>query len=192
MKSFEQEIKAYLGKNQIPFEDRTGSLEELDFALNDHQVHFDVKEKKQHINLKNWQGVTIPEKHFFILDDLSARKILLKSPRSFLVVRDNVSGPSYYVFSIVDLLCMPKHRVHRAIEKSTKAYKGKWYVDLRHGKRCASLDDVLHYMSHYPGKFKQIFKEHIDCWGEYEGEEIQTAGTVRKRKHWVEDLRTKG
>jgi len=191
MRSFEQEIKEFLKKNEIPFEDRTGSLEELDFALTESKVFFDAKEKKQHVNVKNWQGVTIPEQYFFILDDLAGRKILLKAPRSFLLVRDSVDTPTYYIFSIVDLLCMPKQRVRRTIEKSTRAYKGKWYVDLRHGKRCDSLGDAVKYMMHYPSKFKHIFKEYIDCWGEYEGEKIVTTGITRRKYHWVEDLKGK-
>ena len=191
MDSFEHELKTFLKQSNIPFEDRTGSLHELDFALTQHDVFFDAKEKKQHLNMNNWQGTTIPEEHFFILDDLAARKILLKSPRSFLVIRDNTKEFCYYVFSVVDLLCMPKHRVRRALEKSSRSYKGKWYVDLRHGKRCNSIEDVVNFMIIYPKKFDKIFKDHIDCWGEYEGENIQTAGTVRKRKHWVEDLKEK-
>ena len=191
MESFEREIKEYLKKKTISFEDNTGSHDTLDFTLSVYDVHFDAKEKKQHFNVSNWQGASIPEEYFFILDDLAARKILLKSPRSFLVIRDNMTGPAYYVFSIIDLLCLPKHRVKRRLEKSVVAFKGKWYIDLRHAASFATLESVIEYMIEYPTHFKQIFNEHIDCWGEYAGEDIQIAGTVRRSHHWKKDLSEK-
>lgn len=192
MASFEQEVRDFLTMKALEFDDHTGSLDQLDFTLRTHDIHFDVKEKKQHIKRENWKGSVIPEEYFFILDDLAARKILLKSPRSFLLIRDCTSEFSYFVFSIVDLLCMPKLRVRRPLGGvHGTAFKGKWYIDLRHGIQCPSLNDAVNQMIAYPGKFSDIFKGHIDCWGNYSGENIQTAGTVRKSHHWTTDLRQK-
>ncbi|MBI3765888.1 MAG: hypothetical protein HY277_05230 [Ignavibacteriales bacterium] len=77
------------------------------------------------------------------------------------------------------------------LEKSTTAFKGKWYLDLRHGASFATLDKAFEYVVAYPSRFVQIFEKHIDCWGEYVGEDIQTAGTVRKSHHWEKDLNEK-
>ncbi|MBI3195107.1 MAG: hypothetical protein HYZ34_11680 [Ignavibacteriae bacterium] len=189
MQSFEQEIQDFLTKYNIRFIDGTNSLEELDFALPEYNIHFDVKEKKQHFNMSNWEGTNIPEEYFFILDDLAARKILLKAPRSFVLIRDSVRTPVYYVFSIVDLLCIPKKRVRRALEKNARTFKGKWLIDFRHAMKFDSLEDAVKYMVTYPKQYDKIFKEQIDCWGEYENENIQTAGIPRKPEHWEEDLK---
>ena len=191
LQPFELEIKHFLAQHNIRFVDGTSSLEELDFALQEYNVHFDVKEKKQHFNMSNWGGTNIPEEHFFILDDLAARKILLKAPRSFVLIRDSVRAPVYYVYSIVDLLCIPKKRVRRALEKNTHTFKGKWFIDFRHAVQFDSLEQSIKYMVTYHQKFDEIFKEHIDCWGEYENENIQTAGIPRKPEHWKEDLKVK-
>lgn len=191
MKSFEVEIKDFLNHHHIPFTDNTGSLNALDFSLPDVDLHFDAKEKKQHINLDNWRDSSVPEEHFFILDDLAARKILLKAPRSFLLIRDNVTGPAYYVFSIVDLLCMPKRRVRRRLDTGKEIFKGKWYIDLRYGRKTSSLNDGYASMMNYTELFPNVFQDHIDCWGSYEGENIITTGTPRKHRYWDIDLKGK-
>jgi hypothetical protein len=191
LQSFEHEIKNFFTKYNLRFIDGTNSLDELDFALPDFNIHFDVKEKKQHFTMSNWKEANIPEEHFFILDDLAARKVLLKAPHSFVLIRDSVKTPVFYVYSIVDLLCIPKKRVRRALEKNTRSFKGKWLLDFRHAEKFETLEQAVKYMVNYPKQFKKIFKEEIDCWGTYEGEQIQTAGITRKPKHWDEDLKVK-
>ena len=189
--NFEQELKAFLSARDVRFVDRTGSHSDLDFTLTDADVHFDAKEKKQRFAMRHWTEANIPEKYFFILDDLSARKILLRSPRSFLLIRDSSRGAHYYVFSIVDLLCIPKKRVRRILEGNTTSFKGKWLIDLRHGKAFDELDAAVKFMTEYPKNFERIFKDHIDCWGEYEGENIPIGGTPRTKRDWAKDLKSK-
>ena len=188
MESFESDVRQFLTSHNIQFIDYTGSHTELDFTLTASEVYFDVKEKKQHMNMRHWSGTAIPEQHLFILDDLAARKILLRSPRSFLVIRNCTEVSSYYVYSVVDLLCMPKVRVRRPIERRHRTLKGKWYVDLRHGGHASSLEHAFEHMMNYPIKFSSIFKDHIDCWGNYEGEVVQTTGSLRSPQHWSTDL----
>ena len=188
MESFEQEVRHYLTLKAIRFEDRTESHHALDFALLESNVFFDVKEKKQRFTMGHWPGTVIPERYFFILDDLAARKILLNAPRSFLMIRNCTEMPSYYVFSVVDLLCIPKVRVRRTIERHNTVAKGKWYIDLRHGKHWTTLAQAFEYMMTYPDRFPLIFDVHLDCWGTYEGENILSAGIPRKPHHWSKDL----
>ena len=70
---------------------QTLPLSQLDFGFGDRAAEryfaFDVKEKRQPYRLDNWKTI-IPEPHFFILDDLACRKILLYSPNAGLLVRD--------------------------------------------------------------------------------------------------------
>ncbi len=90
MQSFEQEIKAYFVQNQIQYEDNSKSLTKFDFSFGDREkktyFSFDVKEKRQHYNIKNWQEFEIPEPYLFIIDDLAAQKILAFAPNSGLWV----------------------------------------------------------------------------------------------------------
>lgn len=191
MESFEQEVRNYFSHNAIQFADNTSSHHELDFCLIGSDVHFDVKEKKQRFTMEHWPGTQIPERHFFILDDLAARKILLNAPKSFLMIRDCTAMPSYYIYSVVDLLCIPKVRVRRTIERHQAHVKGKWYIDLRHAEHTTTLMHAIDYMISYPNRFPTIFDVHLDCWGSYEGETILTAGTPRKPHHWTKDLHGK-
>lgn len=185
---FEQEIQSYLRSQNIPFEDRTASNTALDFHLPRLRLFFDAKEKAQPFSMKNWKEADAAQEHLFIIDDLAARKLLLHAPLSFCLIKDSSIQPSmYYVYSIVDLLCMPKQRVRRPIERAVKAFKGKWLLDLRDAAAFADLSDALQYMLAYEKKFPLIFSEHLDCWGIYPSEKIKTSGTPRRPEHWKKD-----
>jgi len=185
---FEQEIKSYLTSKRIVFEDGTKSITSLDFHLPDRHISFDAKEKVQPLSMKNWQEAKAAQEHFFIIDDLAARKLLRHAPLSFCLIKDSsLSHAMYYIYSIVDLLCIPKIRVKRPIEKSVKAFKGKWLLDLRDAAAFDELAEAIKYMLTYEKKFRSIFSEHIDCWGKYPSEEIKISGSVRTAGYWKKD-----
>lgn len=185
---FEQEVKSFLISLNIPFEDGTKSKTALDFFLPRHKIYFDAKEKSQPFSMKNWSEAPAAQENLFIIDDLAARKLLRHAPLSFCLIKDSsISQSMYYIYSIVDLLCVPKKRVKRPIEKSVKTFKGKWLLDLRDAAAFDELSDAMNYMLSYEKKFPLIFSEQIDCWGKYPSEEIKTSGSTRTAGYWKKD-----
>lgn len=191
MISFEQEIKNFLKAKQLEFKDNSSAFKRLDFSVRlDEQwtFHFDAKEKRQKYNLQNWKLTAGQEPFTFIIDDLAARKILAFAPYSGMVVRDNLLG-GYFFYSVLDLFLMPKIRVNRPIEKNMKAMKGKWVIDLRSGKKCNSMDEVLGLFHQYIGKREDLFLNILDCFGNYAGEDIGERGEVRRPEYWETDVK---
>lgn len=190
MQSFEQEIKSFFQSSKLAYKDNSSSFKRLDFtvALDETwSFHFDAKEKRQHYNLSNWKLTAAQEPHTFIMDDLAARKILAYGPYSGMVVRDNLLG-GYYFFSILDLLLMPKTRVNRPIDKVQKGLKGKWIIDLRNGQQCASMNEVLALFKRYIAKREDLFLNILECFGDYQGEQIGERGEVRRAEYWTTDV----
>ncbi|MFN0158803.1 MAG: hypothetical protein ACKVRP_12120 [Bacteroidota bacterium] len=188
---FEQDIKSRLTAIREPFTDNTRSLTALDFELTRHAIHFDAKEKRQPFSMKHWNEAPMPQEFLFIVDDLAVRKLLLYAPHSFTLIRDSSLSPAvYYVYSIVDFLCIPKHRVRRPIRKTVPTFKGKWLIDFRNAASFDELPEAIDYIIKYPRKENTIFRDHIDCWGKYHSEHIGKGGTTRLEKHWKEDAKS--
>lgn len=191
MQSFEQEIKAFLRSLNLEFKDNSSSFKRLDFTVKLDQMwqfHFDAKEKRQRYNIRNWQLSPEQEPHTFIMDDLAARKILAYAPYSAMVVRDNLLG-GYYFFSVLDLFLMPKVRVNRPIHKEQEGLKGKWIIDLRNGRKCAGMNEVFGLFKLYIEKREDLFLNYLECFGNYQGENIGQRGEVRKAEHWTIDVK---
>lgn len=185
---FEQEIKTHFTKHNIAFNDWTRSHSLPDFFLPGYNLWFDAKEKAQAFSKQNWGKVFRSTEHLFILDDLAVRRLLKHGPKSFCLIKDSSHAPHlYYVYSLVDLLCMPKRRVRRPIERNLPMHKGKWLVDLRDAAAFDSLPDALAYLLSYDKLFPAIFQNHLDCWGNYPSEQITEAGTKRTAKFWNTD-----
>jgi hypothetical protein len=191
MQSFEQEIKAFLQSRKLEYKDNSSSFKRLDFSVRldeNWTFHFDAKEKRQKINLYNWKITAEQEPFTFIIDDLAARKILAFGPYSGMVVRDNLLG-GYYFYSVLDLFLMPKTRVNRPIEKQQKGLKGKWVIDLRSGRKCSSMDEVVKLFFAYVAKREDLFLNILECYGTYPGENIGERGEVRRSEHWDTDVK---
>ncbi|MEZ4952589.1 MAG: hypothetical protein R2825_03300 [Saprospiraceae bacterium] len=191
MQSFEQELKAFFKINDIGFQDNSKSFKRLDFSIqldNNWKFHFDAKEKRQSYNISNWHLTREQEPHTFILDDLAARKILAYGPYSGMLVRDNILG-GYYFFSVVDLFLIPKSRVNRPIFKEKKSIKGKWIIDLRHGIKCENIKQAIVLFKKYIDKREDLFMNILECYGDYEGEEIGVRGEIRKAEYWDIDVK---
>lgn len=190
MLSLEQEIKAYLNKHSIRFDEGCDEFDRLDFTIYSEQrgnFHFDAKEKRQPMQMANWPDVGIPEEFLFILDDLAARKTLMKAPRSGIVIRDNMQE-KYFFLSVVDLTLMPRVRVNRPIERNLPALKGKWLIDLRNCQSCAGLLEVFKKIADYVDAFPDIFQNTLECYGSYIGEKIGSGGIIRRPEHWKQDV----
>lgn len=187
---FEKEIRSLLISRNEPFVDRTSSHTALDFFLPNYATHIDAKEKRQRFSIRNWPEAPMPQEFLFILDDLAVRKLLYHAPNSFSLIRDSSSTPpKYYVYSVVDLLCVPKKRCKRPIRRTVSAYKGKWLVDLRDAASFATLGDAINYILRYRKKHPAIFESHLDCWGGYHSERINTGGRTRTAGYWKEDAK---
>lgn len=185
---FEQEIKQYLKAHNEPFADRTESHSAIDFFLPQDNIYIDAKEKRQQFAMNNWREAVMPQEFLFILDDLAVRKLLFHAPNSFILICDTSSRHrQYFVYSIVDLLCIPKKRCRRPIRRSVPAYKGKWLIDLRDAASFDELQSAMDYLLSYKKKFKPIFETHIDCWGKYPTENIGRGGSTRTAKYWKKD-----
>ncbi|HRJ42881.1 MAG: hypothetical protein KJZ86_20780 [Caldilineaceae bacterium] len=188
--SLEQEIRTLFQQKRVEYDDHSGSFTQLDFGFGDRVAKryfaFDVKEKRQSYNLGNWQ-TAIPEAHFFILDDLACRKILLYAPNAGLLVRDT-PGKRYLFFTVVDLFLMPKNRVNRSIRRAQLELKGKWLIDLRNGRALNRLDELFPAIDGYLDQRKAIFHEIHACYGDYVGEEIGAGGIERRPEHWDKDF----
>ncbi len=187
--SLEQEIRTLFQQQRLEYDDHSDSFTQLDFGFGDRAAKryfaFDVKEKRQPYRLDNWKTI-IPEPHFFILDDLACRKILLHSPNAGLLVRDTPQQ-RYLFFTVVDLFLMPKTRVNRAIRRAQMDLKGKWLIDLRNGHPLSRLDELFTAINDYLNRRKAIFHEIHECYGDYVGEEIGAGGIERRPEHWDKD-----
>lgn len=184
MRSLEQEILYFVKEQGYTFKSYTKSGHLPDFAIQVHDTPFflEAKEKRQRININNWPTVDVPERELFILDDLSARKLLRFAPNSGLVIRDNLRE-RYFFFDIVTLMLIPRLRVNRPMDYNHTKLKGKWMIDLRNAQDCRSLHSVFQTVWNYIGTQDTIFEEYTPAWGDFEGEYITLGGEVRTREH---------
>lgn len=189
MISLQQEVREYLTGQGIGYVDHTTSFKALDFTIGrDGMAYFEleVKEKRQPYRADRWP-ISIPEPDLFILDDLTVRKCLRLAPRSGVLVRDSCRS-RYGFFSVVDLALMPRVRVNREIDRGTKAFKGKWMVDLNNSALSNSLDGAFQHIRTYLMEMDSILSESLPCYGAYLGEEIVVAGETRQPRHWEVDV----
>jgi hypothetical protein len=187
---FEKELRDFLQQKNAHFIDQTRGFYDADFALmlsDGARFALEVKEKRQSYTVQAWpQGV--PETHMFILDDLTVRKCLGFAPRAGIAVKDFV-GKRFVFFSVIDLALMPRVRVNRRIERNKPDLKGKWVIDLRHGKHAATLDDLLGHVQSYLASLHSILYEIHPCYGNYAGEAVGEGGITRRPDHWEQDVR---
>ncbi len=199
--SFEQELKAYFKNHNYAYVDNSAEFKLLDFTLLDfitevrenakvnRKFYLEVKEKRQVYNTKNWDIIRPEEEvHMFIMDELSARKILAYAPFSGLLVRNNLTS-MYHWFSIMDMYLMPKIRVDRPIQKhDTISYKGKWIMDLRNSKAFTNLALAFDEIRGHVLNREHLYTGVNECYGRYVNEQIHKQGIVRNPGHWDTDV----
>lgn len=187
---FETELKTYLqGHLWLRFDDYTNSYHELDLRLigRTHDFHLELKEKKQPYKRSSWPDTGVPWDHLFILDDLSARKVLFAGTNAGIAIRDKLLG-RYVFMSVVDLAMMPKVRFNRETNfGGSPDVKGKWAIDLRNGVQSTTLDQLISSVGRYVAGRTQALSMK-QCWGEYPGEEIRSGGIPRNLLHLHDDL----
>lgn len=184
------------------YADETQSTNKPDFIINcgARKIAIELKEKKKPYNLRNWPafsslGVT-DERHAFIEDELSVRRLIYFAPYSHLIVKD-IARNALYSMSLLDLFCMPHVRVNRPVYESGN-FKGKWLLDLRNARRIddprlmlASIIEEVEQLDAYYGVGPDEQANIMECHGKYCGEVLREGGIPRTAEHRNEDLRGK-
>ena len=172
-KSFEGVVRrALLADGEFEILDSTDSYDEIDFELGcrGRRLFLEVKEKRQHYRDAWVEAAGVPEETLFILDELAARKIILRAPRAYLLANDLLTG-SIRVFGALELLTIPKVRVNRSIDGGVATFKGKWLIDLRNAEQTASLADALSFIKRRASSEDEMWGS-LACFGRYDGETI--------------------
>ena len=191
-REFEQHLLVSLQRSRIgQVEVKTNSTDELDFAIILPDMGFtfqlDAKVKSQRYNLSNWPGVSVPQDHFFILDDLAWRKVLIDGMYGGFAIKD-IPGNKYVFISQLDLGCMPFKRFNRRINRNRPELKGKRAIDLRNGKCSSSIDEMIRAIRHYIYNVEESARHDLPCYGNYYGETIESGGIQRIPEHWEKDV----
>lgn len=187
--SLEEELREFFVKYKIPSSERTQSTKELDFRVllrgdtETEAFEFDAKEKRQPV--RNFVSKTM-KYNMFILDDLAARKVLLKAPNSGIVIRDSVKR-AYFLFTVLDLYLIPKKRVNRTILDNK--LKGKWIIDIRNGFRAETLLEIFKEVQNYLENTIKMSVEHSPCFNKYHGEDQEIQGTNRGEEYFRDDFK---
>lgn len=109
-------------------------------------IWVELKEKKQPYNIDNWPIVResgIPERHAFIEDELSVRRLMSYGMYSFLVVKDRPHD-HHIVYDFHDLLHMPRIRVNR---DNGDHKKGKWIMSYSWGVGFPRIKQTISYLT---------------------------------------------
>ncbi len=180
-RAFEEEVKAGLLALGWQYEDYTTAHErpDLTFArqVRGKPVHavLELKEKRQPLRGRWGELAGIPEREVLVLDEVSARKLLARAPRAFLLFHDLTQPERPYVlFTIIDLFCMPKVRVQRSINLNDRRMKSKWLLDRRHGQAFANLNSVFAAMATYLDRRMMDDLRRVEPYGPFIGETVET------------------
>jgi len=178
---FEAEVKAGLVALGWQYEDHTADHDwpDLSFVreVRGKPVHaaLELKEKRQPLRGRWVELAGVPEPEILVLDEVSARKLLARAPRAFLLFHDLTQGERPYVlYTIIDLFCMPKVRVQRSIILNDRRMKAKWLLDRRHGQVFANLNGVFAAMATYLDRGMMDDLRRVEPHGSFAGETLET------------------
>lgn len=174
-------MKASLNLLQWRFQDFTSSHDLPDLMLLhtvDNQrvnVALELKEKRQRYRDRWGLLAQLPERDVLALDEVAARKLLPFAPYAFLLYHDCTGrGRPYVLYSILDLMCIPKVRVQRPINLHGERLKGKWLLNRRHGRPFGGLNDALLDLLAYVDHDLATDLHGLGAHGRYEGETVET------------------
>lgn len=161
--------------------------------MNKKEIWIECKEKKSR-NRKEWSEVSnIDIDNIFILDETSLKMIFQNFPNFVIIIRDNTRKENkFIVFDGIALLNIPKTRVKRQIERNEITFKGKWIIDLNHGKSFKDIHDAfLHIYKLFTGGIDELF-ENIDSH-EIPNIEIPVfdGNMARTENYWLKDVAEK-
>lgn len=180
-RAFEDEVKAGLAALGWEFEDETAAHDRPDITFlrrvrgNTVRAALELKEKRQPYRLRWAELAGVPEPELLVLDEVSARKLLARAPRAFLLFRDATrSDQPLVLYTVIDLFCMPKVRVRREIALHEQRGKAKWLLDRRHGRACADLNAAFAAMATYLDRDMLAQLRALEAHGDFVGERVET------------------
>lgn len=188
MISFEQEVRDFLTSKKVTFEDNSrtqAGFTDPDFMvqLKHGHMYMELKEKRQKYDPTVWPIEPKEEVTSFILDEFTARKLMSKAERAFMLVRDNTTGLYYYT-DVYALWLMPRIRVNRRMivnDSGQSVLKGKWILNLRNFYMSDNLLNLFVQANKWIGEVKQLMTKGVACYNPF-GNEIQEAGTTRTKE----------
>jgi len=190
MISFEREIREYLKAKNVTFIDYGASYDQPDFEIKGRTTTFlaEAKEKRQTYSTSTWP-INFPETKAFILDELTARKLMMYPQNGCLVIRDNTTG-LYYFTDPVRLWLMPRTRCER---NHNGFMKGKWVLNFDSFMQSDRLSDLFVWMRDWVNESKELFSRDAHLHAvDIPGETIVEAGTPRteeQKEHDVQETR---
>jgi hypothetical protein len=180
-RGFEQAVKTGLGMLGWEFQDNTTEHDRPDFYIFRQvrgervRVALELKEKRQPYRPR-WAEISgVPETGLLVLDEVAARKLLVYAPRAVLLFWDETQTVRPYVlFTIIDLLCVPKVRVQRPIALNSPRLKAKWLLDRRHGRLLPDLGSAFAAIANYVDREIWDDLRRLEAHGEFVGERVET------------------
>lgn len=178
---FENLFENTLRKMRLACHNHTDSGHLPDFRIGQ-QLWVELKEKRQHINLRNWPIVNIPEDKLIILDELTVRKLTSIGVNSAVVFWDHTTD-LYYAAMLFDILLQPRVRVNRPMEtrSGNVVYKGKWMLNLLNWVVFDSIKDSVLFLLDAADNIHN-HTGMISCYGDFAGEDVPVGGIIRTRE----------
>jgi hypothetical protein len=180
-RTFETAVMARLGEIGWEFQDNTASHDRPDLYIFRQargervRLALELKEKRQHYRERWAELAGVPETNLLVVDEVALRKLVAWAPRAHLLFWDETRPDRPYVlFSIIDLLCVPKVRVQRPITLNSPLLKAKWLLDRRHGRDVADLDSVLAALDRYVTQQMWDDMRRLKAHGDFIGETVET------------------
>jgi hypothetical protein len=180
-RTFEQAVKAALDTLGWEYQDNTAEHDRPDLYIFRRvrgervRAALELKEKRQEYRGRWAELARVPEAELLVLDEVSARKLLAWAPRALLLFWDSTRPARPYVlFSIIDLLCVPKVRVQRPIALNDPRLKAKWLLDRRHGQTLADLNSVFAAVANYLDHRLWDDLRRVEVLGPFAGEVVET------------------
>ena len=187
MISFEREIREYLTRARVAFEDHGEAYDVPDFKIigRTTTAWVEVKEKRQVYDASVWPLCDTKESDAFILDELTARKLFNFGSTSCLFVRDNTTG-LYYFSDPIALFLMPRTR---CVREYNGFMKGKWVLNLKNFMGSDKLSDMFVFMRDWMNEYEGLVHRNAALHRpDFINETITVAGTPRTEEQQEHDV----
>lgn len=178
----------------ILLEDNTDSFDDIDFLVcfNNITFSFDCKEKKSK-NRALWSeksGIALED--IFIFDETAMKALFKHYPYAFALIKDRTTN-KFIVFNSLDLLCIPRIRVNREIDRNKKMKKGKWIINLKWGQEFESISESFIYIMKYLNDDLEHQLKQLECYEIPVTKVIETldGDYTRTKGYWVKDVSEK-